>query len=543
MKYVIYARVSTTYDSQESSFDVQTKELKKKIKILYPSYTYLTTYGDQGISGKKEDRPQFQQMLQDARDKKFDVIVTKSISRFARNTRVLLSVLEELEKLNIKVLIIEENLDTSQANQKFILTVLGGLAEMEANNTSSHIRESNSIKRMAGSPARMCSVPVGYTWDRETKTVSINPDEAELVKQIYSWFVDDHFSQGKIAALATDAGLKPRHGALKIDRGTITKILKNKKYIGIAVETDSATGKVYEFDGVYPVIIDKTIFDQAQAIFASTTKSKYSRHERRLYPLSQICFCSLCNRKATRFTDLSRIHPFELEESSGGTAYWGCRSLSTNKVKTTCKTYKMSEEYIYEAIIEALVTAACGSKIGLEEKMLSKKSFNAFLNAIEESNKNFEVEMSSFESKKKDLEKQRKKELDLFRQDLIDEAELKSNIKVIDKKLRELVPPKSPETKQMNQEHLKSFLKAIKSSSKDFLKAQQECRKHLFELFKDKDFRRSIITTFVSKVWIGGDKFTITVELKSPMVSYTHRFEHRAPILRNGKLYREDFTV
>lgn len=543
MNYCIYARVSTSYDSQDSSFDVQTKELKKKIKVLYPDWTLTATYGDQGISGKKESRPQFQQMLSDAKLKKFDVIVTKSISRFARNARLLLSALEELEKLNVKVLFVEENIDTSQASQKFILTVLGGLAEMEASNTSSHIRESNSIKRMAGSPARMCSVPVGYTWDRETKTVSINPDEAELVKQIYSWFVDDHFSQGKIAALATDAGLKPRHGALKIDRATITKILKNKKYIGTATEKDSATGKVYEFDGVYPVIIDKAIFDQAQLIFAGTTKNKYSRHERRLYPLSQICFCSLCSRKATRFTDLSRPHPFELEEPSGGTAFWGCRSLATNKSKNSCKTYKMSEEYIYEAIIEALVTAACGSKIGLEEKMLSKKSFNAFLNAIEESNKNFETELAAFESRKKDLDRQRKKELDLFRQDLIDETELKSNIKVIDKKLRELVPPKSPETKQMNQAHLKSFLKAIKSSDKNLLAAQQKCREHLFELFKDKEFRRSIITTFVDKIWIGGDKYTVTVELKSPMVSFTHRFSHRAPVLWGGNIKREDFSV
>lgn len=541
MKYCIYARVSTTYDSQEKSFDVQTKDLKKKIKILFKDYEYVCTYGDFGISGQKEDRPQFQQMLADARSKKFDVIVTKSISRFARNARILLSTLEELQNLNIKILFIEENIDTSQASQKFLLTILGGLAEMEAQNTSAHIKEANSIRRIAGQPARKCAVPVGYLWDKKTKTVSVNENEAQIVRQIFEWFVNDNLSQGKIAALVTNIGLKPRHGARKIDRGTIHKILQNKKYIGIVEEKDSTTNKIYYFDDVFPAIVDKSIFEQAQQILSVKANPNYKRHPRRLYPLSHICYCSLCNKKATRFTDLSRIHPFELEEQSGGTAYWGCKSLSTNKAITSCKTYKMSEQYIYEAIIEALVTAACGSNIAISEHLFSNEKFDGFMKAIEESSKNYDKELIAYQNRKKDLEKQRKKELDLFRQDLIDEAELKANIKEIDKQLKNLAEPVSPETKLMNQQHLKLFLKAVKASSDNYFTATQDCRKHLFELFKDADFRRSIVTTFVDKVFIGGERFTITVELKEPLLSYSHRFQHRAPVYFRNSLQRENY--
>ena len=545
MKYCIYARVSTTYDSQDLSFDIQTKELKKKVKALYPTYTYVATYGDQGISGKKESRPQFQQMLKDARAKKFDVIVTKSISRFARNTRVLLSSLEELGQIGIKVLFIEENIDSSSASQKFLLTVLGGLAEMEAQNTSSHIRESNNIRRVAGSIARPCAACVGYTWDKKTKTISVNEDEAELVNQIFHWYVDDDLSQGKIAALVTNSGFKPKHGGLRVDRKTITKILSNKKYIGVATEHDTSTGKTFEFEGIYPPIVDKTLFEKAQEILIAKKKPDYRKQPRKLYPLSHLVFCSCCNLKGTRFVDLTHNNrakgDYELAEPSGGLAFWGCRSLAANRTTKSCKTYKMSEEYIYEAIIEALVFAACGSSAVVADGLFEKDRLNGFLKAIEDSNKNFDAELVAFENRKKELEKQRKKELDLFRNDLIDETELKANVKVIDKQLKELVPPKSPETTQMNQQHLKSFLKAVKTSNKDMKTAQSQCREHLFFLFQDADFRRSIVSTFVDKVWIGGDKFTVTVELKEPLVSYSHCFKHRAPCTINGHFIRENF--
>lgn len=542
MKYVIYARVSTSYESQDSSFEVQTKELKKKIKVLYPSWSYIDTYGDQGISGKKESRPQFQQMLKDARQHKFDCVVTKSISRFARNTRVLLQTLEEFDKLGIKVLFLEENIDSQSASQKFLLTVLGGLAEMESQNTSAHIRESNSIKRSAGQAARKCAVPFGYIWQKETKTILVDKDAAVLVNKIFTWFVEDHYSQGKIAALATNAGMTARHGANHIDRATIEKILSNKKYIGIAEEKDSSTGKIYEFKDVFPPIIDFTLFKQAQDEKLKRKKSPRGKTEAKLYPLSNLCFCTICNKKATRFTDLtSHKIDGDLCESSKGRAFWGCRSLAKNKDIHSCKTFKMSEQYIYEAIIEALVTAACGSKIGVEENLMQNSAFNQFLTSIEEADKNYNIELLAFEKRQKELEKAKKKELDLFRADLIDEAELKTNIKKLDKEIASLTPPKSPDVKKMNKDHLKAFLTALKTSSKDWFNATVECRKHLYELFKDADFRRSIVNVFVDKVWIGGEKYTITVELKNPLVSYSHRFKHRAPVRRNGVFYTEDF--
>ena len=542
MKYVIYARVSTNYESQADSFETQQNEIQAKIKLLHPNYKLVGTYGDLGISGKKESRPEFQRMLKDARAKKFDCIITKSISRFARNTRLLLQALEELDKLGIKVLFLEENIDSTAPTQKFLLTVLGALAEMEAQNISAHIKESNSIRRVAGKATRACAVPLGYIWDPATKTVSVNPEEAELVNKIFHWYVDDNYSQGKIAALVVNSGFKPKRGGRRLDRGTITKILKNKKYIGIAVEKD-ASGKEFEFEGIFKPIIDRSLFDKAQTMIKVKKNPDYRRDTtRKLYPLSNLCYCACCDKKATRFTDLNKnVKAFEFSEPSSGFAYWGCKSLSTNKNSLSCITYKMSEQYIYEAIIEALVFAACGTNVGVSEGQLKTESFDRFITAIEESDKNYDSELHAYEECKKELEKQRKKELDLYRKEFISEAELEASLNEIKKQLSSLIPPKTPETKMMNKNHLNAFLKAVKNSDSDFISAQKNCREHLFELFKDADFRRSIVNTFVSKVWIGGDKFTVTVELQEPLVSYSHTFKSRAPIMRKGKVYRENY--
>ena len=125
-RYALYARVSTLNDSQTTSFETQEEDLSARIKVLYPDYELFKVYGDLGISGTKEDRPEFKRMIQDAKAGKFEVIITKSISRFARNTRLLLNALNELETAGVGVIFLEENLDTRQAGQKFILTVLGG---------------------------------------------------------------------------------------------------------------------------------------------------------------------------------------------------------------------------------------------------------------------------------------------------------------------------------------------------------------------------------------------------------------------------------
>lgn len=268
MRYAIYARVSTAMEEQKSSYDVQVDDLKKRVSILYPDLKFVSVYGDRGVSGTKENRPAFDEMLEDARNGCFECIVTKSISRFARNTKLLLSVLEELQKLKVRVIFLEENLDTEKTSQKFVMTVLGALAEMESQNLREHIKEGFAIRRDAGKMARPQAIAYGYKLENHVPVV--DEEKAKVVRQIFSWFVDDNLSPGGIVSRLMERGIPASRGGSRWHRNTIQFLLKNKKYVGSAEEKDSETGKVYEFH--YPSIVDVAVFEKAQEIIALREK-------------------------------------------------------------------------------------------------------------------------------------------------------------------------------------------------------------------------------------------------------------------------------
>ena len=539
IKYVVYARVSTAHIEQEGSFEMQKNDLQKYVssQSQFKNFEYVRSYGDV-MSGRKESRPEFQKMLRDAKAGLFSAIVTKSISRFARNIRFLLNALQELNDAGVRVIFVEDHIDSSDPSHFLSLTLLGTLADMESKNTSSHLRATYAVRRSMNKLARPCACCFGYKYDKETDTINIVDSEAQTVKNIFHWFVNENLSTGKIAARLTDSGIKTSYGKTIWSRPQIRKILACEKYVGIAKETDTATGKVFTFENAYPVLIDKVLFQKAQEIIDSRKVKDYKRRKASLYSLSGLVFCAKCGSRCNRYTKIKR-KTTPLCDTCNGHPYWGCRSFNYPSSSQKCVgVYTVSEEYINRAIIEALVSVACGNKIAVDEGLLSNSDFSAFIDAVEQSNKNYEVEWSAFEARKKDLERSRKKELDLFRLGVISEADMLSNVHLIDKRLRELVPPKTPESKMMSQEHLKKFLDVVTSPDGDFLTRQKRCREHLYNLFLDSDFRRSITLAFVEKIYIGAEpRFTVSVELKDGLFFGSYHFLHRGPVCRGGKVF------
>ena len=243
MRYVIYARVSTALEEQKSSFDTQTQDLKKRIKSLYPDLKFSGVYGDRGISGTTAERPDFQQMISDAHERKFDLIITKSISRFARNTRILLNTIKDLEECGVGIIFLEENIDTRQTTQKFLMTVLGALAEMESTNLKTHIKEGFASRRAAGKMARPSAVAFGYKLDNGS--ILVDPETGPIVKNIFRWFVEEGLPASAISTRLMQRGVRTRRGLSKWNRHTVLYILANPKYVGRAKETDPETGEEF----------------------------------------------------------------------------------------------------------------------------------------------------------------------------------------------------------------------------------------------------------------------------------------------------------
>lgn len=534
-RFVIYARVSTNLEEQDSSIKFQTTDFVEMICNQYPDFVYIGTYVDRE-SGTSSERPQFQKMIHDAKLGAFDVIFTKSVSRFARNLRIQLNVLAELKELGVRVIFTEENIDSFDPTKMLYLNLAGTLAEQESRNTSQHLRQTYNSKRRLGKLGKPFACCYGYKYNKETQEIEVVPEEIEIVKQIFDWTLQN-MSTGKISALLTDKGITTPYGKPVWSRPQITKILKSEKYIGNATERDTSTGEVFRFENVYPQTIPTETFYQVQDIIASRRSTENRKRTRAsLYALSGLCQCSVCGERAIRYGQVKKGRAtFDLDDTKKGQHFWGCYSINNLSSKYRCSTYVISEQYIYEAIIDALATVACGKAVGAQEGLLEKNDFSAFVSAVEESNKSFESELANYEARKKYLEKRRAKELDLFRDDIISKEDLKVSLAKIDKDIASLQAPKTPETKLMNKKHLAEFLRAVESNETNIFKKRAECRKHLYELFKDADFKRSVVTTFVEKIYIGGEpKYTCTVELKNGLYCGEYHFKHRSPYTRNG---------
>lgn len=501
-KYAIYARVSTLEETQESSMKAQQEDLVKRCEALYPGEDLYKVYADHGISGAKENRPGFQAMIQAAEAGEFSRVVTKSISRFARNTRVLLSYLERLEKAGVSVYFLEENIDTGSGSSRFLLTVLGGVAEMERENTVSHIKEAYELKHAAGKPARPFVRPYGYI--REKGVTTPDPETSEVVKRIFKLFVEENMAASSIARKLNNEGVSvPRPVTDKRrywNRKTVLDVLARKAYMGTLVEGE------HEFPGTIPAIITPALWEQARVI--REKRRKPTAAERNfapsLYPLSGVAYCK-CGQKLTRFTRATTsTKPLPYTDPCNGVPIWGCLTRSTVMYGPSCGTYMLGESILYAMIIEAIAYVYAQSSEILPN--------NAFLSAAKA--EEYDRLLSAYEERLKELESSKARELELYREGLVSLEALKPRIRSLETEIAKLHKPEPPEAIQANLEALESFFRIHTDIFLNKEKKFTLLRTELERLFSSDEARRSITRGLISRVVIGEEprwQATITV--------------------------------
>ena len=223
-----YCRVSSDSEGQLNSFMAQTRYYSQ---VFEDSETeeLIDIYADEGITGTREDkRDEFQRMLKDCRKGKIDRIYTKSISRFARNTRDCLKNVRELKSLGITIYFEKENIDTANMTDEMMITIMGGLAQEESTSISQNMQWSIR-KRMANGTYIVSHVPYGYT--KSGGKMIVNPREAEIVKRIY-----EDFLNGKgLLRISNDlnAGSIPKNSKGEPwNKNVVRYVLTNEKFIG-----------------------------------------------------------------------------------------------------------------------------------------------------------------------------------------------------------------------------------------------------------------------------------------------------------------------
>lgn len=233
LRVAAYARVSTDNEEQEGSYAIQVDYYDSLIKGN-PDWEFAGVYADDGISGTyTAKRGGFMQMIDDCRARKIDMILTKSISRFARNTVDCLNFTRELKELNIAVKFEKENINTLDASGEVLLTIMAALAQQESESLSANVRIGIKFRNEQGKVQINHNWFLGYTKDDDGKLV-IEPAQAEIVRRIYREYLEGSSLRQIKESLEAD-GIKNGAGHLKWQESNIKQILTNEKYIGDAL--------------------------------------------------------------------------------------------------------------------------------------------------------------------------------------------------------------------------------------------------------------------------------------------------------------------
>lgn len=304
VRTAVYARVSTDMDIQKSSLEEQMKSFKAKI-AEHPGWVLVDIYTDEGISGTNvKNRKSFLRMIKDCEEGKIDYILTKSISRFARNTVECLNYVRYLQSLGVQLYFEKENIDTGIAVSEMILTVMAAFAQEESRVTSENLKW-GIRKRFEKGISRWTPI-YGYRQD-ENGAIVLEPYEAEVVKTIFKMY-QHGISAPEIIEQLNALGIKSARGC-KWTKTTLKYVLQNEKYIGDmhlqkwisidhishkSIANDSTVIPSYYVENAHVPIVDRHTFQQVQRILE--LKSPHGEYCR--YPYIDTNFvCPLCGKK------------------------------------------------------------------------------------------------------------------------------------------------------------------------------------------------------------------------------------------------------
>ena len=422
MKIAAYCRVSTEKEAQIDSLEKQIEFFNEFTKKN--GYELYKLYADEGISGKQiKHRKQFQQMMIDAKAKKFDKVVVKDVSRFARNTVDLLQSVRELKSYGVQVDFLN-NGEVMEGGSEFILTILGAMAQQESANMSKRVKFGKDITAKKG---RVPNLVFGY--DKipdERYTLKINEEESKIVKEIFESYVYKGIGTTKIAWNLNDRGIRTKKTKSKWVQTSIVRMLKNPIYTGRVTNkksevTDFITGTRKELPEEEWIvahrpemrIISDELFNRAQELLEQRSNEfkLNNKREKTEYVFSTLIYCKHCGYSFRRI---------KRKYTADGPEYirWVCSGRNSMGVNHCPNTTVIDEEELLNAI-----------KIYLKSIIKNKKDFmKAVEKEFEKITKLRENNERSEESLLKEIEKvtvKKQKYMEMFQNEIINIQELK----------------------------------------------------------------------------------------------------------------------
>lgn len=360
-----YCRVSTDSAEQKTSYETQ-KQVYTDMIARRKDWTMVGIYADEGISGTRADkRPEFNKMIKDCLAGKIDYIITKSVSRFARNTVECLEFVRMLKARNIGILFEEQNIDTLKCDSELYLVIYAGFAQSESESMSKNITWAFRKNFEDGKVVFNYSKMVGYRKGNDGNP-EIIPEEAEIIRNIYDWFLAGKTPREIIDLLITD-GIQTKCGKQKWSVGTIQSILRNEKYCGdailqktVTIDCISKTHKkntgeapMYYVHNNHEAIVTREQFNKVQeellrrntivpknASKAISAQGRYSR-----YALTEIMHCDECGSRYKRCT---------WAKKGVRKIVWRCMSRIEHGTQYCKNSPSLEESKLHQAIVRAI---------------------------------------------------------------------------------------------------------------------------------------------------------------------------------------------
>lgn len=541
LRVAAYCRVSTDDEDQIKSYNSMVQYYTDLIQNN-KEWSFVGVYADKAITGTKVDkRDEFQRLIQDCMDGKIDLVIAKSIPRFARNTLDTLKYVRMLKERNIAVYFEVEKINTLKDGE-FLITILSSVAQQEVENTSANVKKGLKMKMKRGEMVGFQGC-MGYDYDVETKTLSVNEDGAKVVRYIFERYVTGAGST-MIARELNEQGIMTIKGNPWVS-SSVMGIINNEKYKG-----DLLLGKTFTVDPIskrrlenlgeedryyihnhHEPIISEEMFARAQEIRSrrngnqkhGTTPGKREKFSRQ-FAFSCLLECGFCGGNLSR----RRWH----SNSKYKKTIWQCVK-ATKEGKRFCPDSKgIPEQVIEEAFIESYRMLCRDNKDVLEEflkrteKTLGKNSAEDQLNKLQRRIDN--------------LSYKRKKLLDnylngIIEQDIYEETDV------------------SLKTDLMNTKAKLEYFKQQKDEESSLQRRLADFKKALSKNEVLEEFDRGIFESIIEKVIIGGydengekDPYKITfiykTGLKNEIGNAKKRFERKADIGEKVKKMCSDIS-
>lgn len=360
-----YCRVSTNSEEQLDSYQAQIEYYTEKI-TAQPEWTMVDMFADEGKTATStKKRKDFLRMIKACEKGKVDLVITKSVSRFCRNTLDGLDYVRKLKRMDVGVFFEKENVNTLYMDNEMILTFMMSQAQAESESMSGNIRWGHRKNFKDGKVYYHYSGFLGYR-KGENDLPEIDPDEAEIVRRIFSRYLVGHSVAKIIADLEAD-GIKTVRGHKKWNDAVIRGMLKNEKYIGDALlqktyiadlftrQSKKNNGELpqYYVHDCHPAIIDKLTFQRVQEEMArrsslrkvsATAKTELAKYSGK-YVLTELLSCGNCGSPYRRVT---------WTRPEGKKVVWRCINRLENGKKFCKDAPTLEESTIHAAVVSAM---------------------------------------------------------------------------------------------------------------------------------------------------------------------------------------------